>query len=57
MDISKINYYLESFSSNGKCGEHYLGNIYFMNSSIVCYRINILFFKSDYKKILILKII
>ena len=42
MDISKINYYLESSSSNGKCGEHYLGNICFMNSSIVCYRINII---------------
>ena len=54
MDISKINDYLDSSSSKGKCGGHNLGNTCFMNSSIACIsnctELTYYFLKGDYKK-------
>ena len=54
MDISKIDEYLNSNSTRGRCGGHNLGNTCFMNSSIACLsnctELTYYFLKGDYKK-------
>ena len=54
MDISKIDKYLNSNSTRGRCGGHNLGNTCFMNSSIACLsnctELTYYFLKGDYKK-------
>ena len=54
MDISKIDEYLNSNSTRGRCGGRNLGNTCFMNSSIACLsnctELTYYFLKGDYKK-------
>ena len=54
MDISKIDNYLKSDSTRGRCGGRNLGNTCFMNSSIACLsnctELTYYFLKGDYKK-------
>ena len=54
MDISKIDNYLKSDSTRGKCGGRNFGNTCFMNSSIACLsnclELTYYFLKGDYKK-------
>ena len=54
MDISKIDEYLNSNSTRGRCGGYNLGNTCFMNSSIACLsnctELTYYFLKGDYKK-------
>ena len=54
MNISKIDEYLNSNSTRGRCGGRNLGNTCFMNSSIACLsnctELTYYFLKGDYKK-------